>query len=82
MSRHPLSLAIPDSFVEHHRPGDPKSHFVEVHVVVAAVVEADLDVYHLVSRKDTANRRFLDTLIDCLMYSLGMTPPLVSSENS
>ena len=68
-SRTGLGLAC--GFLEGHRSGDLECHFVRVDVVVAAVVQRDLDVDHFVAGENAALHRFLNALVDRLDVLLG-----------
>ena len=59
-------LGLARRFLERHRTGDLERHFVRVDIVVAAVVQRDLDVDHLVAGENAALHRVLDALVDRL----------------
>src|ERR1700761_8966646 len=59
-------LGLLRSLLERHRTGDLEGHFVRVDIVIAAVIQAHLDVDHLVARQHTTRHRLLDTLVDRL----------------
>src|SRR5258707_7181496 len=64
-------LSLPGGFLKGHRPGDLECHFVRVDVVIAAVIEGNFDIHHLVSGKNTALHGILNALIDRLDVLLG-----------
>src|SRR5271170_5276337 len=59
-------LRLAGSFLERHRTGDLEGHFVRVDIVIAAVIERNLDVHHLVASQNTTLHRILNTLVDRL----------------
>ena len=53
-----------EGLFESQRTGDLERHFRGIHSVVAAVVQADLEVHHRASGKEAASRGFLNALVD------------------
>src|SRR5262249_44950667 len=64
-------LRLASSFLEGHGTSDLERHFVRVDVVIASVVQRNLNVNPLVAGKHAASHRVLNTLVDRLDVLLG-----------
>src|SRR5579862_2636511 len=62
---------LASSLFERHRAGDLESHFVRIHIVIAAVEERRFYIDHRIAGENAAFHGFLHTLIDRLDVLLG-----------